>query len=303
MSGPYEHDARTAQSIHALRKRIANDAGAVMIFLGAGLSFGVGRFLGRGSFEIPPPIPDDDRFPSWPLLIDRMRGELVASVSDEHERRCLERFIGDHDPLDAAQLYRLRVSRERYHEFLRSQFATHPDDVHFLTPSHEALVRLPVRELFTTNYDALIELAFERHGEPLVVSTTPDEFLRAAAAHPARHLIKLHGTWDQPERIVLTRDDYARSRVERVEMFRHLAQVSRFSTFLFVGFSLADPNFNLIRDEARLAMGDAMPTSYLVQQQLDSVTRSYLNSLNVETIELFSWNELPRFLRDINPGY
>jgi hypothetical protein len=26
-----------------------------------------------GSFETPPPIADEARFPSWPLLIDRMR--------------------------------------------------------------------------------------------------------------------------------------------------------------------------------------------------------------------------------------
>jgi hypothetical protein len=119
---------------------------------------------------------------------------------------------------------------------------------------------------------------------------------------PEHHLIKLHGTWETPESIVLTRDDYARSRTQRAEMFRHLAQSARFSTFLFIGFSLSDPNFNLIRDEARAVMGDAMPTSYLVQQHVDPVTRSYLSSLDVETIELFSWNRLPALLQQLQPG-
>jgi hypothetical protein len=48
-------------------------------------------------------------------------------------------------------------------------------------------------------------------------------------------------------------------------------------------------------------MGDAMPTSYLIQERVDAVMREYLQSLDVKVVELFSWNELPRFLRAINP--
>lgn len=291
----------SAEAIERLRVRLANDAGAVMIFLGAGLSFGVGRALGRGAFETPPPL-DDARFPSWPLLIDRMRERLVQGAGDGHEVHYLEQFMRSHDPLDAAQLFRLRVGTDECEAFLRSQFVTRDEDAAFLTPSHLELTRLPVRELFTTNYDSLIELAFREFGPELVVSAGPSEFLAATADRPKHHLIKLHGTWEAPKGIVLTRDDYARSRTHRAEMFRHLAQSTRFSTFLFIGFSLSDPNFNLIRDEARAVMGDAMPTSYLMQQRVDPVTRSYLSSLDVETIELFSWNYLPAFLRKLQPA-
>jgi hypothetical protein len=38
-----------------------------------------------------------------------------------------------------------------------------------------------------------------------------------------------------------------------------------------------------------------------VQEQLDPVTRRYLESLGVQVVELFSWNNLPQFLYDINP--
>jgi hypothetical protein len=43
--------------------------------------------------------------------------------------------------------------------------------------------------------------------------------------------------------MVLTRDDYAASRKSRTEMFDHLADEVHYSSFLFVGFSLSDPNF------------------------------------------------------------
>ena len=295
-------DVRNQRLVEELGVRLADDAATVMIFLGAGLSFGVGRRLGRGSFETPPPIDDDSRFPSWMLLVDRMKTELKERTADDWDRRAYDRFAREHDPIDFAHLYRNTVGEEFYFEFLLSQFETRDEDSRVLTPSHEALVALPLRELFTTNYDGLIELAYARWNGDLAVSSRPDDFLAQEAARPERHLIKLHGTWDDPQSVVLTRDEYARSRVERAEMFRHLGQQARFTTFLFVGFSLTDPNFNLMRDEARMVMGEAMPQSYLVQARLDAVTRSYVESLGVDVIELFSWNRLPAFLHAINPA-
>jgi hypothetical protein len=101
--------------------------------------------------------------------------ELRASAGED-EGGLIEHFMREQSPLDAAQLFRLRTTLERYREFLTEQFITLPADGARLTPSHGALVALPVRDLFTTNYDSLIELAFEREGRELAVSTTPGEF-------------------------------------------------------------------------------------------------------------------------------
>src|SRR5215472_15783780 len=119
---------------------------------------------------------------------------------------------------------------------------------------------------------------------------------------PARHLIKLHGTISEPDTIVLTRSQYAASRKARVEMFNYLSGKLREASFIFVGYSLADPNFTMIHDEARLAMGASMPASYLVQGMSNSVRESYLRSLDVNVVPLGSWNLLPSFFRAINPN-
>jgi hypothetical protein len=81
-----------------------------------------------------------------------------------------------------------------------------------------------------------------------------------------------------------------------------LAHEVHYASFLFVGFGLSDPNFNLIRDDARLAMGDNMPASYLAQERPDPVVRGYLDSLEVRTIALESWNAMPLLLNAINPA-
>jgi SIR2-like domain len=295
-------DPDDEQHLAALREQVGKDAARVLIFLGAGLSFGVGRYLGRASFERPRPF-DDDRFPSWPDLVARMKSRLLARAADPHEANALESFFDHNDYLDCAQLFRATVGRTEYHRFLESQFEPSTGDENRLTASHEALVRLPIRELFTTNYDQLIELAFSSRGETLVVSASADEFKRHQPDRPEHHLIKLHGSIETPDRIVLTREDYAESRRARAEMFEHLTQEVRYSSFLFVGFSLSDPNFNIIRDDARVVMGEKMPTSYLVQQRPSPVMERYLSSLEVETIALESWNWMPALLTSINPAH
>jgi hypothetical protein len=294
-------DEADGQHVDDLRSQIGKDSASVLIFLGAGLSFGVGRYLGRASFERPTAY-DDGRFPSWPDLIERMKQELLERDEDKAMRLSYDRFFEHNDYLDCAQLFRGAVGEERYVEFLKSQFVTEDEDASSLTPSHAELVQLPIPELFTTNYDELIELAFKAAVAEIEVSSTVDEFRTHKPARPGRHLIKLHGTISRPETVVLTRDDYAASRKSRTEMFDHFAHEVHYVSFLFVGFSLSDPNFNLIRDDARLAMGDNMPASYLAQQRPDPVVRGYLDSLDVRTIGLENWNAMPKLLRAINPA-
>jgi hypothetical protein len=293
-------DPDDERHIATLRDRVGKNAARVLIFLGAGLSFGVGRYLGRASFERPEPY-DDDRFPSWSDLIERMKRRVLADLKDAREAKAFESFFEHNDYLDCAQLFKATVGRAEYHAFLESQFGTSAEDAQRLTASHEALVRLPVRELFTTNYDQLIELAFSSRGEKLTVSRSSDEFKRHHPDRPERHLIKVHVSIETPDGIVLAREDYAESRRGRAELFEHLKEQIRYSSFLFIGFSLTDPNFNVIRDDARVVMGQHMPSSYLVQQRPNPVMERYLASLKVETIALESWNRMPALLNAITP--
>ena len=134
------------------------------------------------------------------------------------------------------------------------------------------------------------------------VSISEEQFRARRAENPTRHLIKLHGSIDQPETIVLTRTDYARARADRKEMFNFLRSQMIETAFLFVGFSLSDPNFNLLHDDIRLVYGMNVPASYTVQGRRNPVKERYLRSLDVNTIWLDSWNDLPDFLTRINPA-
>lgn len=313
MSGWYE-DASNVALLHRLRGVIAGN-GRLLIFLGAGLSFGAARFQSRTRFDYdrydrwwPRDLPfgditsDDDGLPlpDWSQLTNRMCREIVThSPADEHD--FLRSFFIREGALDCAQLFRQTVGDANYREFLLAQFDASRHLFIHTTPSHAALVRLNLPLLFTTNYDELIEAAYLEAGLQLRVSISEEQFKARRAENPARHLVKLHGSIDQPESIVLTRADYARARADRKEMLDYLRGEMVETAFLFVGFSLSDPNFNLLHDDIRLVYGMNVPASYTVQGGRNPVKERYLRSLGVNTIWLDSWNDLPDFLGRINP--
>lgn len=217
------------------------------------------------------------------------------------EQASLSKFFRDEGPLDCAQLFRQTVGDANYREFLQQQFDVNRYPFVRATPSHQAFVALRLPLIFTTNYDELIESAHAEAGVSMRVSADEEEFKARLSERPEHHLVKLHGSIDRPSTIVLTRDDYSRARTARREMLAHLRHELAGASFLFVGFSLSDPNFNVIHDDIRESLGMQAPVSYTVQGARDPVKQRYLTSLNVNTVWLDGWNDLPAFLRRINP--
>lgn len=295
---PWHTRPENVRLVGELRRDLAEGVD-LLVFLGAGLSFGVGR--GRAAFEVHE-YDDGHRFPSWPGVVRRMKARMSTLPDFEQLEESLAAFFTEQPSIDSAQLFRDRIGEANYVDFLREQFGSRPGDEQHLTRSHHELVRLPLAMIFTTNYDELIEASFAHAGLPLRVSVTAKEFAAHRQERPERHLVKLHGSIDQPDTVVLTRSDYARSRRDRAEMFRYLGSELRYSRFLFVGFSLTDPNFGLLYDDARLALEGALPPSYVVQGSRNPVKEAYLRSLGVNTISLDWWEDLPGFLAAINPA-
>jgi hypothetical protein len=291
------------QRVNELRERLSTDDAQVLIFLGAGLSFGAARQ--RGGFEYEGEYDDGRNFPGWKTLVNRMKRELLGHPVAGQAAESLERFFREQGALDCAELFRSYTEGPVYFDFLRRQYVSDAKNRSTPTASHRALTELPLGLVFTTNYDQLIEQSYRLWTKKeLVVSASAGEYgdHRAdAQAKKAVHLVKLHGTIEHPDTIVLTRTDYARSRRERVEMFGHLLDLMKYDTFLFVGFSLVDPNINMLLDDARLARGGANPISYVVQAGRDPIRDAYFQSLGVRTIALSDWDFLPELLTAINP--
>lgn len=224
------------------------------------------------------PAPGIDRpFPTWHQLARTMFDEIyppsAMTMADREDQ------FGRSNPLRIASEYEAAFQRQKLESFLRSHV---PDSSHRPGTIHERLLQLPWRDVFTTNYDTLLERTevTERAYQPV---TTVGDLTTATAPR----IIKLHGTLPSQTPFIITEEDY-RTYPRRFAPFVNTVRQSLIeSSFVLIGFSGDDPNFlewiGWIRDE----LDNRHAPIYLAGVlSLDHVQRSLLAKRGVTPIDL-----------------
>lgn len=112
-------------------------------------------------------------------------------------------------------------------------------------------------QAITLNYDTLFERACTACGRPRRILTGGSRGDAPAAPNEPtdRWLLKLHGTADDPQTIVLTRDDYLGFAADRSALSAIVKATLLTRHLLFVGFGLADDHFHEILHDVKQAVG------------------------------------------------
>jgi hypothetical protein len=212
---------------------------ACVLFVGAGLSTGAG-------------------LPGWNQLIE----QLARALDVDPAARV--------DHLDLAQWYLEHFGKERLGELLKTTFggAGKPTLAHYL------LMGLPLRHVITTNYDQLLEQtldALKRHPLPVVHQ---EDVVHTGGA--GVYVVKLHGDVQQPEDIVLCREDYQTFFENRPAMSLLLEGLLLNQTFFFVGYSLRDPNFQQLFSRIARMLSEARRPAFATSFEARGTTADYL---------------------------
>lgn len=185
----------------------------------------------------------------WSNLADNMLKELHPGA------KVNKNYV---DVLGIAEEYVSAFGRPAMDKFLEKQI---PDTG--LEPSdlHKMLMSLPWADVFTTNYDTILERAaddiierrYERvaNKEKLVLSHAP-------------RIVKLHGSFDALGSYVISTEDYRRYPMDQAPLVNTMQQSLIENTLCLFGFSGDDPNFlnwiGWIHDN----LGKSMPTIYMI---------------------------------------
>lgn len=218
------------------------------------------------------------RHASRPLpMLDDIAAELVDLLypdSDTGERPPPERVPR------LAQEYRDTFGRPALHDTLRRLV---PDDDYAPASAHKRLLQLPWSDVFTTNWDTLLERATRR------VPERSYTVMRSEADIPwstRPRIVKLHGSLPNP-RLILTEEDYRTYPVRFAPFVNTVQQAMMETVFMLIGFSGDDTNFlhwsGWVRDNLR----DAAPNIYLAGYlDLSQSKRTMLQRRKVIPIDL-----------------
>ncbi|WP_235687071.1 SIR2 family protein [Tomitella gaofuii] len=173
--------------------------------------------------------------------------------------------------------------------------------------SHHLIARLPINDLWTTNYDTMVEST----DTGLDVVQQDNELVLQQAG--ARRIYKMHGSIPYGagapvggrDQLVITRNDYERyAEVTHPRLWRLLQAQFLTASFLFVGFSFDDPNFGEIFKMVRRAIADGplMPHYALMKRPNDDAglfdaTRRDLERIGVHVVEIDNYDQITLILR------
>ena len=223
---------------------------------------------------------DESLPPTWTELADVLYAKLYPPPEDR------SRFgHGDEaqskDILRLAQEYEAVFGRNDLHSQIQS---TIRNDEFIPDVTHERLLRLPWRDVITTNWDTLLERANTKVTDRsyTLVRTVEDIPLTVSP-----RIIKLHGTVAPRYQLIVTEEDY-RTYPENFAPFVNTVRQAMMETvLLLIGFSGEDPNFLHWSGWVRDKLSDSAPKIYLAGWlDLPIHRRRMLENRNIVPIDL-----------------
>ena len=193
----------------------------LVLFAGAGVSTGAG-------------------LPLWQELLD----ELAKAAPTEKQGALDPVRLRNLDVRDQAQVLAQRYGKTDYKSWLLDRFKSE-----YYALAHGLLASLDPHEVVTTNYDSLMEKAF---GQARRQAVLPKE----AVGPAGRWILKLHGTLEEVDSVVLTREEYLGLPERSQALFGIVQAMLITKHMLFVGYSLSDDSFHRIIHQVRRARGE-----------------------------------------------
>lgn len=221
-------------------------SGSAAIFAGAGLSVPAG-------------------YVDWRALLRPLSEEIGLTIEFENDLVAVAQFHVNASGQNRYQLHKQLIE------------ALSPDNPP--TANHKLLAKLPVTTYWTTNYDKLLENALRNNGKVVDVKSAVQQ-LATTRPHRDVTIFKMHGDVDRPDEAVATKDDYERYTKDRGAFITALAGDLVSKTFLFLGFSFADPNLEHVLSQVRLAFKTNQRRHYAVFR-----SRTKLENESVEEYE------------------
>jgi hypothetical protein len=266
---PAPHDAEVANEATAVLTRLVReiDDRQVILFVGSGISAALG-------------------LPTWDEFIGRLGAEFAFEPNEFLTLSSDFRSLAEFYRLEKGSLTELCSKMAREWKVSDEKLAA--------SRAHELIVRLDFPIVYTTNYDHLLERAYQLNGKPFNKIVSARDIARSDPTQPT--IVKFHGDLDDPGSVVLAETDYFHRLSFEHPLDIKLAGDALGKAVLFVGYSVSDINLRLLLYRLQAiwrASGceDSRPRSYVFMTKSNQVQERILDSWGVAPLIAASSDE------------
>lgn len=203
-------------------------------------------FIGAG-FSRNALVPPGAILPDWDEL-----GRRIAAALPEYQYTTA---------LDAISAYSHEYSRAKLVEALGQALlieSAQPGS------AHKAFCELPFETVVTTNFEFLLEFGYASINRACVPIVNEDQLAIGRTATGVR-LLKLHGDFHHPTRLIATEEDYDGFLGRYPLLATYLSSLLISSTALFIGYSLDDPDLRQVWQVVKERLGGLRRPAYVIQ--------------------------------------
>ena len=243
--------------LQSIPKPLLNDfvTGRVIPFIGAGFSKNAD-------------IPMGLTMPDW--------NELGKLAADE-----IPGYDYDNNAIDALSYYEDLYSRAKLVELLMK--GLHCGKIQPGT-TYEAFCDLFTGTICTTNFDSLIEDSMTLLHRPVSVIVTEDRL--TVGSNNESKIIKLHGDFNHPDKMVITERDYDIYLEQNPIFATYIANLFITNTMLLIGYSLDDNDFRSIWQIINSRLGSMAQPAYCIAVGASTEKIAKYKRRNIKVINL-----------------
>lgn len=236
--------------------------GNCVLFVGAGISARIKRNNGTN-------------VPNWKELVNLLIDFIYSrDYIGNDEKQELLSMVRDNKLIDVTQIIIDEIKESEFQAFLVDIF----HDIEANDVIYPLICNMLFRAIITTNIDTLIEDAFQKYACEKIKVWTQNDINENLELFGERFLLKLHGTYERQNTVVLGTQGYLDSIYKNKIMIKLMESLLLSNTFLFIGYSMSDPDLNNILNYLNVISNSNNRIHYLAIEKgkIFSLEKKYL---------------------------
>lgn len=263
--------------INDIAKRLhdPNKYGSTSVMVGAGFS--------KNAIS----LAENTVSPNWEELAKKMFKSLYPCPDNTDEREKWEKVLvkktSGRNVLKLAEEYKVAFGRNKLDKFIEDSIE---DDKFIPGDLHVKLLDLNWNDVFTTNYDTLLERSIGNISVRKNYKILTSQNALPGSTHP--RIIKLHGSIPNAKPYIICEEDYRTYQVKYAPLVNTVQQSMLETQLCLLGFSGDDPNFLNWLGWLRDNMGENCPQIYLcgIFSDMSEFEKKMLESQNITVVNL-----------------